>query len=59
MNHKVNLEEENIVNVLLEGAGFSSFVFHTHFQLVFNCDINKKFHEKNLPREVTITILGD
>ena len=59
MNRIINLTEENIVSALLEGAGLSSFIFHTHFQLVFSCDTNKKFGEKKIPWEVTLTVLGD
>lgn len=53
------MNEENIVNALLEGAGLSTFIFHTHFCLEFDCNTNKMFCGKRLPLRVTLTILGD
>lgn len=54
-----DIGDKNIVNVLLEGAGLSSFTFHTSFQLLFCCDSRKKFDDKNIPNEITLSILGD
>lgn len=59
MNLIANIDEENIVNALLEGAGLSSFTFHTNFVLKFCCKINKKFSEKQLPMEVNLSIMSD
>lgn len=46
------IEEHDIINVLLEGAGFSAFTFHTHFELRFRCDRNKNIAGKSLPFEI-------
>lgn len=59
MNLIENLDEKNIVHALLEGAFLASFIFHTHFQLIFDCQRDKEFKDKKLPREITLSILSD
>ena len=59
MSRITDFDEDNIVKALLEGAGLSAFVFHTHFQLEFFCDTNKKYNGKRLPHHVILTIQGD
>lgn len=53
------MDAENILRVLLEGASLGSFLFHTHFQLNFYCEAGKKLGEKEIPREVHLSILSN
>lgn len=53
------MDAENILRVLLEGASLGSFLFHTHFQLNFDCEAGKKLGEKEIPKEVCLSILSN
>lgn len=53
------MDAENILRVLLEGASLGSFLFYTHFQLNFYCEAGKKLGEKEIPREVRLSILSN
>ncbi|MDE7422207.1 MAG: hypothetical protein K2N51_00685 [Lachnospiraceae bacterium] len=59
MSVSTKIDVKNIVSILLEGASLGSFVFHTHFQLNFYCQVGKKIGEKEIPREVRLSILSD
>ena len=52
----VELNKHNIVNFLLDKAGFSSFTFDCNFSLIFNCNSRKN---AKLPFSVRLIIEND
>ncbi|MDE6625233.1 MAG: hypothetical protein K2K56_02550 [Lachnospiraceae bacterium] len=56
MENHIEINEKNIVNILLDKAGFSSFNFACNFSLIFDCHSMKNV---KLPLSVRLNIESD
>ena len=56
MENHIEINKQNIVNLLLDKAAFTSFWFGCNFSLIFECN---RIENKKLPFSIRLSIEGD